>query len=576
MALIIVAVILMSSLAQGYAQEKKYFFTVTITTYPAKLDYVQYMVPYLQQLGINVEIESLTYSAMNALMDKNTAPKAEGGWDMTAGSFVVYGNQYSDWIRPFHTSSIYPEGFGNYHSYSSGKADRLIEDLVQEADVPKQKELLFKLQELLNEDLPLIPVFNSGGLMVFSKDVQGIKEFDTYQSARIADDYIYPSIYTKIPGKDTFVGAHPFTLSTFCPLLTYGFYTWTYTDGLMKVDASNQVVPSLAESWEFSEDRMVVTFHLRHEPIVWSDGVPFSSKDIKFSLDAIFNPALGGQHYGAFTKYVQSIEAPDDYTIIIRLKEKYAPILELLTAPVGAWTVPEHTFRDIPVEEWPTNPLFISGTFPSLGPYKMDLVEPGQYWRFKKNELWWGWKHLGIEPPYNYFIFKYIPEKTVALAAVEKGEVNHLSYWYHLESEFPRIKDNPNLQYDIVDTSLLEAFHINLNHPILGNKLVRQAINYALPRGAYVEGILNGIGKPWTGIMPSIFGEWVDPAVNQNPYDMAKAKELMEEAGFHYETLQPKTPDYSMFAVLLVVGIAIGGLATYTGTRFMKPKRSTT
>ena len=105
-------------------------------------------------------------------------------------------------------------------------------------------------------------------------------------------------------------------------------------DSLSEFDANLEPAPGLAKSWSVSDDKLTWTFMLRSD-VAWSDGVPFTSKDVKFTYETMASAELG-LYYG-FLSGIESIETPDDHTVVIKTSEPKANILQNPT-PI----LPEH------------------------------------------------------------------------------------------------------------------------------------------------------------------------------------------------------------------------------------------
>ena len=105
--------------------------------------------------------------------------------------------------------------------------------------------------------------------------------------------------------------------------------------------------PSLAESWDFSEDGLTLTFHLRSDA-KWSDGVPVTSEDVLFSWRAQTSEALGWM-WSDITDSIEAVEAPDAHTVRYRFTHRYPyQLMDVNDGPI----IPAHAWADIPFERW--------------------------------------------------------------------------------------------------------------------------------------------------------------------------------------------------------------------------------
>src|SRR5579872_4777217 len=120
---------------------------------------------------------------------------------------------------------------------------------------------------------------------------------------------------------------------TFNPVTATDFYSDTVIgpvfEGLIRINELTALPePGLAEKWEIADDQKTITFHLRHE-VKWSDGAPFTSHDVAFTLEVMYDTRvpnsmrsillIGGKQIG--------VETPDDYTLVLHLPRPFAPLM---------------------------------------------------------------------------------------------------------------------------------------------------------------------------------------------------------------------------------------------------------
>jgi ABC-type transport system substrate-binding protein len=278
------------------------------------------------------------------------------------------------------------------------------------------------------------------------------------------------------------------------------------------------------------------------------------------------NPDLGATFGSKFRGIIKSVEAPDDYTIVLNLSKPYAPLLTMLGFRFGNEIVPFHTLSNIPLKDWRTSDANLKpGVLPSLGPYKPIEKVEGQYTLYAKNDLWFGWGQDDTQQVNNapkYVRHVVIPEAATALAALEKGDVHFLEHFYKLDAEYPRLSKETAVHVLTTPTYYLEDLHINLNNPVLSNKWVRKAISYAIPRETYVKQVINGLGIPIS--LPIPLSSWAyNPSVKSpHPYDIAQARQFMTTAGYNYDWLAPPEIPYSAYVIGLVLGVAAGAIVS--------------
>ena len=163
-------------------------------------------------------------------------------------------------------------------------------------------------------------------------------------------------------------------------------------NGLTAHDADDQVIPGLAEKWEYDEDSCTYTFHIR-DGIKWHDGEAFTADDVKFTIEAIMDPENGSENAPNYED-VQEIKVIDEQTIAFKLAEPNVAFLEYMTTAI----LPKHLLEgeDMQESDFFRHPV---GT----GPYKLESWDAGQSIVMTKNEDY----YLG-SPKIDKVIFKII------------------------------------------------------------------------------------------------------------------------------------------------------------------------
>ena len=278
---------------------------------------------------------------------------------------------------------------------------------------------------------------------------------------------------------------------------------------LLELDEDLKVVPSLAESWEFSEDARALTLHLRRG-VVFHDGTPFNAQAVKINLER-FNRAIF-----RFLLYprVQVIEVVDDYTVRLHLDIPFVPLIAHLTHAFVAMISPKQIAalegKDI---------LEPVGT----GPFVFDRWVRGDHIRLVRNPGYWGDK-----PYLDSVVIRVVPSDATRLVLLETGEVHAIMRVPPLDA--PRLAATPGLEVVRIPSVRTIYFGFNHQRAPFTDVRVRQAINYAVDKEAIVREILGGDGGVSTSpISPLIFGY-----ASQEPYryDPERARQLLAEAGF--------------------------------------------
>ncbi len=293
-------------------------------------------------------------------------------------------------------------------------------------------------------------------------------------------------------------------------------------DGLVYYDLDLKPQPSLATSWTVAPDGLTISFNLR-KGVKWHDGKPFSSADVKWSLENVWK-TIHPRNKAIFEN-VATVDTPDDATVILHLSKPSLPILSVING-VGAPILPKHLYEGTDILNNPYNNKPI-GT----GPFVFKEWKKGEYVLLERNPDYW-------EPnkPYlDRIIFKVIPDAAARAAAIEKGEVQYAPFNPVPFRDVERLTKNSNLKVDTRGYDWLSPvlyIDLNVENAYLRDVRVRQAIAYAIDKDVLAKVVWYGYGKPAVSAVPSTLTVFHDPTVPKYPFDPKKAEALLDEAGF--------------------------------------------
>jgi len=298
-------------------------------------------------------------------------------------------------------------------------------------------------------------------------------------------------------------------------LFTSNKVLWGVMDTLLRFDKTFVLGPGLAESYVVSDDGLSYTFKLR-KGVMWHDGQPFTAADVVATWKVIMDPNFGAFNPLGWDK-IESIQTPDDYTVVVKLSEQFAPFLAWVAG--NTLISPKHLIDkgvDSFKQEFGRQPI---GT----GPFKLVKWTSGQSIALEKNAAYWG----GV-PKLDAIVLKIVPDTNTLLTQLKTGEVQLTDGLGALEYE--AVKSLPNNTTLVLTGNNWQ--HIDLkNISFLMDKRVRQALDYATPREDIVNQLLHGLAEVATSDQaPTTF--FFNPNVKARPYDLDKATALFEEAGF--------------------------------------------
>jgi len=284
-------------------------------------------------------------------------------------------------------------------------------------------------------------------------------------------------------------------------------------DALVKPMPGNLMAPSLAESWTVSADQKVYEFKLR-EGLKFHNGDPFTAEDVKFS----FHRSKGSK---ILHDKVREIVVVSPSRVRFVLQEPWPDFMTFYgTMVTGAgWIVPKKYVEQVGNDGFKKHPI-------GLGPYKFVSNIPGVELVMEANESYWR-----KTPAVKRLVFKSVVEPTTRMAMLKRGEVDVA---YLLDApQAEEVKRDSNLKLAFsggIATFFLDFLDQWDPKSPWADKRVRQAANYAIDRQALSDAETLGASRPAGNHVPRTF-EFALP-LDPYPYDPARAKKLLAEAGF--------------------------------------------
>jgi peptide/nickel transport system substrate-binding protein len=363
-------------------------------------------------------------------------------------------------------------------------------------------------------------------------------------------------------------------------LAVWGWYIY---DRLVTQDSTGKVVPNVAESFEFDPNTGKWTFHIRHG-IKFHNGDPLTAEDVKFSIDRFGDLSLG---FNPWMPYISAgynkVETRiiDDYTV-----EFIADHPELQQGIVFAQVMilPKKLLEAQGMDEFRKHPI-------GSGPWKFVELIPKTKLTLEANTDYWG-----QVPAFKNLVEQMVPEQSTRIAMLKAGDVDMVLPQTGID--FERIAELEQQGFRTVNLGLPSSYTIAYQATWLESAgpvhdiRVRQAMSYALNRQEISDTWFQGYAKPGAqffmhqggnGVPPS-YG-WSDDLLSE-PYDLAKAKALLAEAGYPDNWADPTIhiygPPYQADFLLVLIGywqaaglqvkLEVEDLAVYQGMLFTRPK----
>lgn len=297
-------------------------------------------------------------------------------------------------------------------------------------------------------------------------------------------------------------------------LLDWSSVATSVFEGLVERTLDLELVPGLAEKWEYKDDKTIV-FTLR-QGVQFHNGEPFNAEAVKYTFDRLLgDEGKKGPQSSNYTS-INSVEVNDEYTVTMHLNSADPVILTKLSG-YGAVIVPPKYIEENGDEHFNNNPV---GT----GPFKMTSYKRDQEVVLEKNGQYW---KEGL-PKLDKVTFKVIPEASTRLAELQTGKIDVMKRVEVAQAE--TVKGSDFLELKEIGTPTVFSLRFDTAKEPLNNVKVRQAINYAINKEEIITEILNGYGKPISTFQSELsFGN--NPNLKPYSYDPEKAKELLKEAG---------------------------------------------
>lgn len=280
---------------------------------------------------------------------------------------------------------------------------------------------------------------------------------------------------------------------------------------LTEIDEHGKAVPSLAKSWDYNDKGDQVTFHLRPN-VKFSDGEPLNAAAVKAYLERAKtqeNSALDGD-----LTSIKSVTAQGDLDVVIQLTQVDYQIPLLLGERVAQITSPKAAQDPAKLDQSPVG----------AGPFVVTELVPGSHVYLKKNPDYWDAANIHIDR----VELQTTPDSATIVSGLKTGVYDFANL------TASQVKAAEAAGLDVVFQPGFNASNISINvnkEPFTNPKVV-DAVRYATNRQEFVDKITFGYGKPTNQPFPPGYLAFDQQSANLYPYDPAKAKQLLAEAGY--------------------------------------------
>jgi peptide/nickel transport system substrate-binding protein len=276
-------------------------------------------------------------------------------------------------------------------------------------------------------------------------------------------------------------------------------------------------VPTLANGGVSlrADGGMDVTWRLRPD-IRWHDGKPFTSADVKFTVDAINDPAYNPESTDGFDR-ISTVDTPDPLTAVVHYREVYAPYaLQFVRG-----CLPRHVLQGRDIDRANDYNRALLGT----GPYKVAEWKTGEYILLERVDSYWGGT-----PRIAKLLFKFLANTNTRINQLKTGEVHLVGTvpW----DKYREVAGVPGLTVHRTPGNAYE--HVTLNQrrfPAFADLRVRRALTHAVDRDLIVRTILDGLAPVTHGPIQPVSWAYTDD-IARYPFDPSRARALLDDAGW--------------------------------------------
>ena len=311
--------------------------------------------------------------------------------------------------------------------------------------------------------------------------------------------------------------------------------TYDYLVGYSMKDMSPE--PDLASKWTTSADGKTWTFTVR-SGVKFSDGVPLTAKDVAYTFNRVLHGKVEQTNWLSYLNGVTSVTAPNDTTVVMKLKQPVAT-LPLLPIPI----VPEHVWKNVSEDQIKSYAAEPTDGKPVVGEGPFRFVQgtaDGSTFKFEANPDYWGGA-----PHIDEVIFQFYKNDDSAVQALLKGEADFVENITALEVD--SLQDKPGITAQNGDSPGFDEIAFNTGsidvktgksigdpNPAVLDPKFRHALGYALNLPQLISKVYQGAGEAGTTIIPPAYPNyrWEVPADQKQTFDLDKAGQLLDEAGY--------------------------------------------
>jgi peptide/nickel transport system substrate-binding protein len=292
---------------------------------------------------------------------------------------------------------------------------------------------------------------------------------------------------------------------------------------------------TLADKWDVSPDGKTHTFKIK-QGIKFHDGQPMTAKDIAFSYN-FYKAHEDFPYLNTYTKSFDSIEAPDDSTVVIKLSE---PIPNMDYRLTYMYVLPEHIWSKVAEGKAATE--FTNEAMIGTGPFKMVEYKQNEFVHLAANK-----EHFQTPPKIDEVVFQTFQNQDALVQALRTGQVDMITEMP--KAAVPSLRNAENIKLvigqplaptirDIIfnqvapDQCPKDAGGVCTGHPALRDRNVRLALAHATDKQKIIDVAVLGLGTPGRTLIADGLGQWYNNTLEDYAFDIQEANRILDEAGY--------------------------------------------
>ncbi|MCU5772273.1 ABC transporter substrate-binding protein [Erwiniaceae bacterium BAC15a-03b] len=299
--------------------------------------------------------------------------------------------------------------------------------------------------------------------------------------------------------------------------------TRNVVDSLVGQAEDNSFTPWLAQRWEINDNNREYVFHLRQD-VTFSDGSKLDAAAVKYNFERILDPKTTSSYSKSLLGPIESITTPDNYTVVLRYKSPFAPLLQGLSLPYLGIQSPTYLQKTANT----------SNTVVGSGPFVLDSFVKGSGSKLSKRaDYHWGPGYAAHQGPawLDGLQFKYLPESAVRLGALNSGQVQVIDAIPPVN--YAQVKKNPKLTVVTRENpGIPRVLYLNTSRAPFADLKVRQAFQSAIDQATAVRAAFFGTLKPADNVLGPKTLDYDASVAKRWGFDLHKANRLLDEAGW--------------------------------------------